>query len=185
MINSKTILTALPNVLKTITLPNLEKKYQGKVRDFYILKDKRITVTTDRQSAFDVILGHIPFKGAVLNQLAAFWFGKTKKIVANHVISIPDPNVLISKNCKNIPVEMIVRGYMTGVTTTSIWYSYQKGDRMIYGIKFPDGLKKNDKLPEPVITPTTHPEAGSKLHDERLTRDQIIKEKIVEKKLYE
>lgn len=185
MVSAKTIITALPNVLKTINIPQLGKKYQGKVRDFYILDDKRITVTTDRQSAFDVILGHIPYKGAVLNQLAAFWFKKTKKIVDNHVLTIPDPNVLVSKNCKNIPVEIIVRGYMTGVTTTSIWYSYQKGDRTIYGLKFPEGLKKNDKLPTPVITPTTHPEAGSKLHDERLTKEQIIKEKIVDKKLYE
>src|SRR5258706_16076769 len=117
MVSAKTITTALPNVLKSITLPKLGERKQGKVRDFYILKDKRLTVTTDRQSAFDVILGHIPFKGAVLNELAAFWFEKTKKIVANHVLSVPHPNVLISKNCKNIPVEMIVRGYMTGVTT--------------------------------------------------------------------
>ncbi len=184
MVSAKTILTALPKVLKSIDIPELGEKKAGKVRDFYVLPDKRITITTDRQSAFDVILGHIPFKGAVLNELAAFWFKKTKKIVQNHVISVPDPNVLVSQSCKGIPVEMIVRGYMTGVTTTSIWHSYQKGDRIIYGIKFPDGIKKNQKLPKPVITPTTHPEAGSILHDERLTREQIIKEKIVDKKLY-
>ena len=122
MVNSKTILSALPNVLKSINIPELGERKQGKVRDFYILPDKRVTVTTDRQSAFDVILGHIPYKGAVLNQLAAFWFNKTKKIVQNHVISVPDPNALVSKHCKSIPVEMIVRGYMSGVTTTSIWY---------------------------------------------------------------
>lgn len=185
MIRASTITAALPNVLKEIKLPQLGERKQGKVRDFYVLDDKRVTITTDRQSAFDVILGHIPYKGAVLNETAAFWFKKTKKIIDNHVISVPHPNVLISKNAKNIPVEMIVRGYMTGVTTTSIWYSYQQGERTIYGIKFPDGLKKNDKLPTPVITPTTHPEVGSKLHDERLTREQIIKEKIVDKKTYE
>lgn len=185
MISSKTILNSLPHVLKTIDLPSLGKKHQGKVRDFYIKDDKRITVTTDRQSAFDVVLGHIPFKGSVLNQLAAFWFDNTKKIVPNHMISIPDPNVLVSKQCTSIPVEMIVRGYLSGSTKTSIWYSYERGERNIYGLKFPNNMKKNQKLPAPIITPTTHPEAGSKLHDERLTRDQIIKKGIVDKKLYE
>jgi phosphoribosylaminoimidazole-succinocarboxamide synthase len=184
MIDSQTILDSLPNVLKTIDLPNLGKKYQGKVRDFYIQNDKRITITTDRQSAFDVILGYIPFKGAVLNQLAAFWFDQTKKIVPNHMISVPDPNVLVSKQCKNLPIEMVVRGYLSGVTKTSVWYSYEKGEREIYGIKFSDGMKKNQKLPHPIITPTTHPEAGSSLHDERLTREQIIDQKIVDQTLY-
>ncbi|HVA97175.1 MAG TPA: phosphoribosylaminoimidazolesuccinocarboxamide synthase [Candidatus Acidoferrales bacterium] len=185
MIQTKTIINALPKALETIDLPTLGKKYQGKVRDFYILKDKRVTITTDRQSAFDVILGNIPFKGAVLNQLAAFWFEKTKKIVPNHMISLPDPNVLVSKNCKPIPVEMVIRGYLSGVTKTSVWYSYEKGERTIYGMQFPDGMQKNQKLPHPIITPTTHPEAGSAKHDERLTRDEIISRKIVEKKLYE
>ena len=185
MVDSHTILASLPKTLETIDLPQLGKKYQGKVRDFYILKDKRVTITTDRQSAFDVILGQIPFKGAVLNQLAAFWFEKTKHIVSNHLLSVPDPNVLVSKNCKPVSVEMVVRGYLSGVTTTSVWYSYEKGEREIYGIKFPDGMKKNQKLPHPIITPTTHPKAGSNLHDERLTREEIIKRRIVEKKLYE
>lgn len=184
MVNEKTILNSLPNVLKTIDLPNLGKKYSGKVRDFYLLTDKRVTITTDRQSAFDVILGFIPFKGAVLNQLAAFWFDKTNHIVDNHLLSIPDPNVLLSKNCKPIPVEMVVRGYLSGVTNTSVWHSYQKGERTIYGVTFPDGMKKNQKLEKAIITPTTHPEAGSNLHDERLTRDEIINKKIVNEKLY-
>lgn len=184
MVQARKIISALPNVLKSIDIPELGEKKQGKVRDFYIINDKRLTITTDRQSAFDVILGHIPFKGAVLNQLAAFWFNKTKKIVDNHVLSIPDPNVLVSKNCKNIPIEMIVRGYMSGVTTTSIWYSYQKGERNIYGMQFPDGMHKNQKLPTPIITPTTHPEAGSVVHDERLTRKEILAQKIVPEKLY-
>lgn len=173
--------------MKTVNMPpDFGKKYQGKVRDFWVHKGgTRITVTTDRLSAFDVILGHIPFKGAVLNQLAAFWFDKTKKMVPNHMISTPDPNVLISKNCKAIPVEMIVRGYMSGVTKTSVWHSYQKGERTIYGVTFPEGMKKNQKLPTYVITPTTHPQAGSGAHDERLTRDEIIQKNIVPKALYE
>jgi phosphoribosylaminoimidazole-succinocarboxamide synthase len=129
-------------------------------------------------------LGYIPYKGAVLNQLAAFWFGKTKHIVANHIISLPDPNVLVAKNCTPIPIEMIVRGYMSGVTKTSIWYSYQKGERTIYGIHFPDGLQKNDKLPKPVITPTTHG-GGVGGHDERLTKKEIIERKLIDKKTYE
>lgn len=168
-------------VLKTIDIPKLGKKYQGKVRDFYIFDNKRILITTDRQSAFDVILGHIPYKGAVLNLLSAFWFKKTKHIVDNHMISVPDANVMIAKNCEPIPVEMVVRGYISGVTKTSIWYSYQNGERLIYGIKFPDNLKKNQILARPIITPTTHGVG----HDERLTKKQIITKKIINKKLYE
>lgn len=166
-------------VLKTVNLKGLGKKIQGKVRDIYILEDKRILITTDRISAFDRNLGHIPQKGAVLNLLAAFWFKKTKDIVDNHLIFVPDPNVSIVKNAKLIPIEMVVRGYITGVTNTSIWGSYEKGERIIYGIKFPEGLKKNQKLPKPVITPTTKAEKG---HDERLTEKEILK--IVPAKLW-
>lgn len=183
MITEKVILKSLPKVLKTVDLP-LGKKIQGKVRDIYFKDKKRILITTDRQSAFDVILGNIPYKGAVLNQLAAFWFKKTKRIVDNHLLDVPDPNVSVAKNCEPIQVEMIVRGYISGVTNTSIWGSYEKGERVIYGLKFPDGLKKNQKLKTPVITPTTHPLVGAKGHDERLTREQIIKKKLVSEKLY-
>ena len=158
------IIQAIPHVLKSINIPGIGKKRQGKVRDIYMKGDKRILITTDRQSAFDVILGHIPYKGAVLNLLSEFWFKKTKHIVPNHMIAVPDANVMVTRNCKPTAVEMIVRGYMTGVTKTSIWYSYEKGERIIYGIKFPEGLKKNQKLPRPVLTPTTHPEVGSGLH---------------------
>ena len=184
MITEKVILKSLSKVLKTIDLP-LGKKLQGKVRDIYFKDKKRILITTDRQSAFDVILGNIPFKGAVLNQLAAFWFKKTKHIVDNHILDVPDPNVSVAKNCEPIQVEMVVRGYISGVTGTSIWYSYERGERLIYGLKFPDGLKKNQKLPESIITPTTHPLVGATGHDERLTREQIISKKLVSKQLYE
>ncbi len=178
------IVKSIPLVLKSINISGLGKKSQGKVRDIYFKNDKRILITTDRQSAFDVILGHIPFKGAVLNRLSEFWFKKTRHIVPNHMISVPDANVMVTHNCKPTSVEMIVRGYMTGVTKTSIWYSYEKGERVIYGIKFPEGIKKNQKLLKPLLTPTTHPEVGSGLHDERLTREQIIDKKIVDEKLY-
>lgn len=184
MIQSKTIIKSIPHVLKTIDIPSLGKKSQGKVRDIFIKDGKRILITTDRQSAFDVVLGCIPFKGTVLNLLSQFWFEKSKHIVKNHMISVPDPNVMVTKNCKGIPVEMIVRGYISGVTKTSIWYSYEKGERTIYGLKFPDGLKKNQVLSSPLITPTTHG-GGKGGHDERLTREEIIRRKIVDKKLYE
>jgi len=169
------------NFLKTVDLEGLGKKYSGKVRDFYIVGDTRVLITTDRISAFDVILGYIPYKGAVLNLLAGFWFEKTKNIVDNHLISIPDPNVTIAKNVLPIPIEMVVRGYITGVTNTSIWGSYEKGERIIYGIKFPNNLKKNQKLKSPVITPTTKAEVG---HDERLTEKEILQRKIVSPKIW-
>ncbi len=186
MITKQKILKSLPNVLKQIEIPNLGKKQSGKVRDFYVLPDKRVIVTTDRQSAFDYNLGYIPYKGAVLNRLAAFWFERTKKIIPNHLIEVPDPNVSITKNCEPILVEMVVRGYMSGVTVTAIWPSYQRGERLIYGVKFPDGLTKNQKLPEPVITPTYHGDiTGKGGHDTRLTKKEIINQKIVPKKIYE
>lgn len=182
-------------VLKTVNLKGFGKKRQGKTRDFYIVKgptslglrgtSKRIIISTDRISAFDRNLGFIPNKGQVLSQLASFWFDKTKNIIENHIISNPHENVLVVKNAKLIPIEMVIRGYITGVTGTSIWGSYEKGERVIYGIKFPDGLKKNQKLKKPVITPTTHPEAGSGLHDERLTKKEIISKKLLNKKTYE
>ncbi len=172
------------SILKTVDLKGLGKKQQGKVRDFYVLKDKRIIITTDRQSAFDVNLGHIPGKGAVLNQLAAFWFKKTADIIPNHLIAVPDPNVTIARNVALIPIEMVVRGYMTGVTITAIWPSYERGERVIYGIKFPNGMKKNQKLPTPIITPTTHG-GGKAGHDERLTKKEILARKLISKKIYE
>ncbi len=170
------------NVLKTVNLKNLGKKYSGKTRDFYVKDNKRIIISTDRISAFDQNLGYIPYKGHVLNELTAFWFEKTHDIIQNHVIAVPDPNVLVVKNCELIPIEMVVRGYITGVTGTSIWGSYEKGQRLIYGLKFPQGLQKNQKLPSPVITPTTKAVIG---HDQRLTRNEIIKTRIIAKEIYE
>ncbi len=171
MVQTKKIKDAIPLALKTVNIPSLGQKHQGKVRDSYITEGRRIIITTDRLSAFDRVLGVFPFKGQALNQLSQFWFEKTADVIPNHMISVPDPNVMVVKNCTLIPIEMVVRGYITGVTNTSIWGSYEKGERMIYGIKFPDGLKKNQKLKTPVITPTTKAESG---HDERLTEKDIL-----------
>ncbi len=182
MVDDKTIIANIPNVLKTVNLSGFGKKIQGKVRDLYVSNDKRILISTDRQSAFDKVLGFIPYKGQVLTAISVFWFRKTVDIIQNHLISVPDPNVLLVKNCKVIPIEMVVRGYITGVTDTSIWGSYEKGERTIYGIKFPEGLAKNQKLSKPVITPTTKAESG--MHDERLTEKEILKRKLVTPKIW-
>ncbi|OGM12106.1 phosphoribosylaminoimidazolesuccinocarboxamide synthase [Candidatus Woesebacteria bacterium RBG_16_34_12] len=171
-------------MLKTVNLTGFGKKYQGKVRDYYFYNGKRIIVTSDRISAFDRILGEIQYKGQVLNQLAAFWFNKTSDIIPNHVISIPDPNVTIAKNCTAYPIEMVIRGYISGSTITSLWYNYDQGKRTIYGLKFPDGLKKNQILPQPVITPTTRGISPGN-HDEKISKAEIIKRKIIPKKIYE
>ena len=182
MVSKQKIIENIPNVINSVNISGFGKKSQGKVRDIYIFNGKRLFITTDRQSAFDKVLGFIPFKGQVLTSLSAFWFEKTRDIIQNHLISVPDPNVLLVKECKLIPIEMVVRGYITGVTDTSIWGSYEAGERVIYGIKFSDGLKKNQKLPEYVITPTTKADFG--LHDERLTEKEILQKKIVSLKLW-
>jgi len=182
VIAKKTIISARNKLLKTADVPFLGQKFQGKVRDFYKSGDKRILITTDRISAFDRVLGYIPYKGQVLNQLSAFWFAKTKDIVTNHIISIPHPNVAIVLDAKPYPVEMVIRGFISGVTKTSLWKAYERGERIIYGIKFPEGLRKNQKLPKPVITPTTKAEGGA--HDEKLTREQILGRKLIPKKVY-
>ena len=161
---------------------NIGKRYEGKVRDNYLLGDKRLIITTDRISAFDRVLCTIPFKGQVLNQTSAFWFEKTKNIVKNHVIGVPDPNVTVARECKLIPVEMVVRGYLTGVTTTSAWYNYEKGVRDFCGNKLPDGMKKDQKFDKPIITPSTKAEKGA--HDESVSGEEMIKRGIVDEKIY-
>lgn len=140
----------------------------GKVREWYELdKGKRLLITTDRLSAFDRVLACVPYKGQVLNQLSSWWFDRTKGILPNHKLSIPDPNALIAHEAEPFSVEVIVRGYITGVTTTALWYRYSLGERQIYGYTFPEGLQKNQALPAPIITPTT--KGGVTGHDERLT----------------
>ena len=183
MISQQTLLNLLPLALDKTDLP-LANKQSGKVRDWYDLPDgKRLIVTTDRLSAFDRILARVPYKGQVLNQLSAWWFKQTEDIIPNHLISIPDPNAAIVKKVNPIPVEVIVRGYITGVTTTALWYRYSIGERNIYGYDFPEGLKKNQALPEPIITPTT--KGGETGHDERLTCAEVVEKGILDAKIWD
>src|SRR5579871_5666182 len=143
-------------VLADAAIPELPNHYRGKVRENYDLPDgRRILIATDRLSAFDQILTAIPLKGQVLTQLARFWFETTRDIVANHVLDYPDPNVVVAQRLDILPVEMVVRDYLAGTTGTSILSMYKAGARVLYGRRFPDGLRDNEKLPETIITPTT------------------------------
>ena len=162
-------------------LPNFE---QGKVRESYSLPDgRRVMVSTDRQSAFDQVLASVPYKGQVLNQTAQFWFNKTEDICPNHVVDYPDPNVIIAKDLAMLPVEMVVRDYITGSTETSIWPMYERGERMLYGIDFPEGLKKNQKLPETILTPTTKAAQGD--HDAPITPPEIVAQGLLDQKQWD
>lgn len=177
MITKDDLIKAIPDCVDSIDVPGLGEKIQGKVRDIYKRGDERILITTDRVSAFDRILGLIPHKGQVLTQLSQWWFQQTAHIVENHLLDVPDPNVMIVREANALPVEVVVRGYITGVTDTSLWTLYAKGDRTPYGIPLPDGLQKNDPLPEPIITPTTKATHG---HDERITSAQVISRNLMD-----
>ncbi len=173
MVEPRALEAYLDQVLADATIAELPNHYAGKVRDNYDLADgRRIIVATDRLSAFDRIVTAIPLKGQVLTQIARFWFDATADICPNHVIEYPDPNVLVGRRLAIMPVEIVVRDYLTGTTATSIWPMYQTGQREIYGIRFPDGLRENQKLPSTIITPTTKAFDGG--HDEPLTAHQII-----------
>jgi len=162
------------NCLTDAYFPELPNFQRGKVRDSYDLPDaRRLMIATDRQSAFDLVLAAVPFKGQVLNETARFWFEKTADICPNHVIEYPDPNAIIGTKLDMLPVEMVVRDYITGTTSTSIWPMYNRGERVLYGHRLPDGLAKNHKLPETIITPTTKAEEGE--HDAPITAEEIVK----------
>jgi phosphoribosylaminoimidazole-succinocarboxamide synthase len=149
------------------------RRYQGKVRDNYTTRDgRRILVVTDRISAFDRILGTLPLKGQLLNAVAAFWFEETRSLVQNHVLAVPDPNVLVARECTPLPVEMVVRAYLTGTTSTSIWVHYARGERVFCGHRLPDGLREHQRLPEPILTPSTKAAHGD--HDVSASREQIL-----------
>lgn len=174
--------------MPTSTLADLDLdlagRTSGKVREAWPLAEgRRLLVTTDRLSAFDRIIGTVPHKGQVLNQLAAWWFEQTADLVANHVVDVPDPNVLIAVDARPLPVEVVVRGRLTGSTSTSVLPRYEAGERMLYGYELPDGLQAHGPFPEPLITPTTKAEKGE--HDEPITCDEVVTRGLVEVELWE
>lgn len=182
MISEEQLLSLLPITFRDSDLP-LVGKVSGKVRDSYNHPRGRLLVTTDRLSAFDRVLATVPYKGQVLNQLAAWWFTQTHILIDNHIISVPDPNAILAIPTKPFPIEVIVRGYISGVTSTSLWYRYSLGERYIYGYHFPENLHKNQVLPNPIITPTT--KGGATGHDERLTCGEVTKLGLLDEETWE
>ncbi|WP_257460482.1 phosphoribosylaminoimidazolesuccinocarboxamide synthase [Archangium lipolyticum] len=166
--NTSALHAQLPHTLRQTHLSALGQHYQGKVRDTYRQGDRLVLVTSDRLSAFDHVLTTIPFKGEVLNRLATFWFERTKHIVANHVLDVPDANVTVARACEPFAVEVVVRGYLTG----SLWRDYQKGTHTAYGVPFPDSMRKDEAFPSPIITPSTKAQYGQ--HDEPISEKEIL-----------
>jgi len=169
--------------LESTDLEGLGTLEEGKVRDNYVKGDRRTIVVTDRVSCFDVVVGTLPFKGQVLNQIAAFWFEKTRQIAPNHLLEVPDPNVSIVRECRPLPVEFIMRGYLTGSTSTSIWTRYAAGDREYCGHTLPDGLSQHQPLPDALLTPTTKAPRGQ--HDELTSRDEILRNGTLSEAVYD
>lgn len=153
-------------------LPALGDKYEGKVRDNYVKDGRRTIIVTDRLSAFDVVLDTIPFKGQVLNQMAQYWFEETADIAPNHVLEVPDPNVTVAREVTPLGAEFVMRSYLTGVTSTSIWRAYERGDRAFCGHPLPEGMKKNQPLPAPLLTPSTKAPQGE--HDVSVSKDELL-----------
>jgi phosphoribosylaminoimidazole-succinocarboxamide synthase len=189
MIDQDTLYQYIPQALRAVEVDWPYERESGKVRDIFSLPGSgtlekwRAIVTTDRLSAFDRVLTAVPFKGQVLNQLSAFWFEQSSDIVANHIVDLPDPNVSLVHDCAPLPVEVVVRGYITGVTQTALWYLYSLGERHIYGYDFPDGLRKNEPLPAAIVTPTTKGRAGA--HDERLTCAEVVERGLLDAETWE
>ena len=171
-------------VLSDAFVPELPNHYRGKVRENFDLPDgRRIIIATDRLSAFDVILTSIPFKGQVLTQTARYWFEETADICPNHALEYPDPNVVIGTRLDILPVEIVVRGYLAGTTSTSILTKYKSGERDMYGIRLPDGLRDNEKLPAAIITPTSKANHGG--HDEALSLSDILSQGLLTEKQWD
>ncbi len=172
MIPESQIRAQLAHTLREIDLPELGTLYRGKVRDNYSRGDRIVMVTTDRVSAFDHVLGTIPFKGEVLSRLTHFWFDKVKDIAPTHLLDVPDPSVMVVKRARALPVEIVIRGYIAG----SLWRDYQAG-RAGYGVEWPKGLRKDQRLPEPIVTPSTKADYGQ--HDEPISEREILDRGIV------
>ncbi|MFT5432314.1 MAG: phosphoribosylaminoimidazole-succinocarboxamide synthase [Myxococcota bacterium] len=181
MLSPEVITAALPHVVLTTDL-GIGDRIEGKVRDIYLQGDRRMLVVSDRLSAFDRIITAVPFKGQVLNQLAAWWFEQTADVLDNHIISMPDPQVTLAREANALPVEVVVRGYITGVTSTALWTLYSDGVQRPYGLDLPTGLVKNQRLATPVITPTT--KGGPGEHDERLSSAEVVERGLVEPTLW-
>ena len=173
MLSDDLLHAQLPHTLRQLDLPALGELYRGKVRDNYTRGDRIVMVTTDRISAFDHVLGTIPFKGEVLSRLTAFWFDKVRDIAPIHLLESPDPSVMVVKKAKALPVEVIIRGYITG----SLWRDYQSGAAGAYGITWPADLKKDQKFPAPLITPSTKAEYGK--HDLPISERAIVEQGLV------
>jgi phosphoribosylaminoimidazole-succinocarboxamide synthase len=172
MVDDETVKAHLDKTLERTTFEGLGSRYEGKVRDNYSRDGRRYIVVSDRISAFDRILGTIPFKGQVLNRMAAWWFERTKDVAKSHYVKVPDPNVLECVECTPLPVEFVVRAYITGSTSTSMWTHYEAGSREFCGVALPDGMKKNQRLERPVLTPATKAQLGE--HDVSLSREKIL-----------
>ncbi len=168
----------LPHTLRQLDLPALGELYRGKVRDNYSRGDRIVMITTDRVSAFDHVLGTIPFKGEILSRLTTFWFEKVKDVAPIHLLDAPDPSVMVVKRASPFPVEIIVRGYITG----SLWRDYQSGKAGTYGIPWPAGLRKDQRLDEPVLTPSTKAEYGR--HDEPISEAEILRQRLVDPEIW-
>jgi phosphoribosylaminoimidazole-succinocarboxamide synthase len=169
----------MKQTLRATHLAELGERLEGKVRDIYLRPRDVILIATDRHSSFDRIIAYVPGKGEVLNRLSAYWFDQTRDIVPNHVLAVPDPNVTIAKRCTPLPIEAVMRGYLSGVTGTSLWTRYEKGERDFGSFRLPDGMRKNEKLTEPAFTPSTK----EKEHDRNVTPQEIVESGLMERDL--
>lgn len=172
-----------PQTLERTELPELGRREEGKVRDNYVRGRTRVIVVSDRVSCFDRVVGTLPLKGQVLNQVAAFWFDKTRGVAPNHLIDVPDPCVSRVRECRPLPVEFVYRGHLSGSTSTSIWTAYARGERVYCGHRLPDGLRQHEALPQPLLTPTTKAARGE--HDEPVSRAQVLERGLVPEALYD
>lgn len=182
-IDPKLLQELCSRTLDETDFPELGTKHTGKVRDSYVRGGQRTIVVSDRVSCFDVVVGTIPLKGQVLNQMAAFWFHKLADVAPNHLLAVPDPSVSVVRECRPLPVEFVYRGHLTGSTSTSIWTAYERGDRVYCGHRLPEGLRRHERLPQPLLTPTTKAQHGS--HDAPTSRAELIERGVLSEELYD
>ena len=177
--------TLCEQTLAKTDFPELGRRIDGKVRDSYVgaKPGERVLVVSDRISCFDIVVGTIPLKGQILNQMAAFWFDQTRDIAKNHLRSVPDPNVSIVEECRTLPVEFVMRGYLTGSSSTSIWTAYESGTREYCGHHLPDGMKRHEKLNAAILTPTTKAEQGE--HDALTSRAELLESGVISEARYD